>query len=142
MASGWVEDNVNSPQTRAQIEKAREARRRIEKVCDRLQRPGAEAFDACAADLGRAIECLESLEAGLAASPGERSKRGEVALEIVGLGREVGRAQALLAGAGRFLAGWARLMDTSPEAAVTSYTASGKPRVAIPIDRGKVAMDG
>jgi hypothetical protein len=126
----------------AQVEKAREAQRRMQKVCDRLLRPGVEAFDACAADLGGALECLGSLEMQLRSSASDRSGRQTLAFEIARLGCTVRNAQALLEAAGRFHAGLARLIDTSPEETGTAYTAGGKSRPPISIDRGRVAIHG
>jgi len=125
-----------------EIEQAREARRRLEKVCDRLLNPSAKAFDACAPDLGRAVECLRRLEMALGASPpGFRGKEA-VGREIMGLSDAVRKAHALLEASGKFYAGLARLIDASPETAVPSYTSSGKSLAAVSIDRGRVAIDG
>jgi excinuclease UvrABC nuclease subunit len=126
----------------AQFEQAREARRRLQKVCDRLLHPGVKAFDASAEDLNGAIACLERLETALASNSGGRTGRQAIAAEIVGLSREVSKARALLETAGKFYAGWARLIDASPEETVIDYTSSGRSRAAISIDRGRVAMDG
>jgi len=70
------------------------------------------------------------------------SGRQALSVEIMHLGQTVRKAQALLEAAGRFHAGLARLMDTSPEQAVTNYTAGGKSRPAVAIDRGRVAIHG
>jgi hypothetical protein len=126
----------------AQFEQAREARRRLQKVCDRLLQPGVKAFDACTEDLAGAITCLERLETTLASTPGGRTGRQAIASEIVGLSREVSKARALLETAGKFYAGWARLIDASSEQTAISYTCTGKSRSAICIDRGRVALDG
>lgn len=126
----------------AQLDKAREARRRLQKVCDRLLRPDAKALDACASDLGRVIQCLERIQATLAGSAARGMGWQALAIEIAGLGRDVGRANALLAGAAGFHAGWARLLNASPEEGIPGYTAGGKSRPAVSIDRGRVAIDG
>lgn len=124
------------------FEEAREARRRVQKVCDRLLRPSVEAFDASAAELEGAIECLLRLESALASWPGGRAGRQAVAAEIKELHREVGKACALTEAAGNFCAGWARLINANPEDAMTSYASSGKSSTVISIGRGRVALDG
>jgi hypothetical protein len=125
-----------------EIEKARKARRALEKTGLRLIRPTVQSMDSSVSDLKTAVDCLGRLEHDLRSKdkrdPGWQSLEQEVA----GMRRELKRVNALLAGAGHFLAGWARLLVKTGDDAQANYTPAGKAGAPIPIDSAKVVMHG
>jgi hypothetical protein len=128
---------------KAELDKARQARRSLEKVRLKLLSPTIRALDSSASDLGVAIDCLEHLETDIASgqrrAPGWR--RG-LELEIGGLRRELREVNALMAGAGKFYEGWARLVSSGADDGPANYTARGEPSSPIPIQSGKVVAIG
>jgi hypothetical protein len=106
---------------RSEMADIREARRMIERMRDRLLHPTIEAIENCSADLGTAAECIRRLDAGSAAWQG--SDRRGLEAEVIALRRGVHVVEALLANAGQFYAGWARLL--LPDQAPPNYTAAG-----------------
>jgi hypothetical protein len=107
---------------RAEMADIREARRMIERMRDRLLHPTFAAIESCAADLGRAVDCIRRLDAGSAAWQG--SGRCGLEAEVIALRRGVHVVEALLTNAGKFYGGWARLL--SPDQAPPNYTAAGE----------------
>ncbi len=111
---------------RTEIAEIREARRMIEKMRNRLLHPSFEALEDCAADLRIAADCIHKLDATLPVWRGAQRKTLEA--EVVGLRRGVRCVEALLANAGKFYAGWARLM--SGDQAPPNYSAAGSAELA------------
>jgi hypothetical protein len=125
---------------KAELNRVREARRLVEKVRGRLMHPTIDAMDRGAAELSAAVESLAGLETALAGSAGRTRPWPGWEPEVARLRREVRNVQQLLAGAGKFYAGWARLL--APDQAPANYTANGKAEQQISIDAGKVALHG
>ena len=92
------------------LDRARQARRRLEIVCDRLQCPSLESWHSNEKELQAAMGCLEELERTLRSTGEARQPSQMLAAEVDGIRRELDKAQALLAAAGKFYEGWARLM--------------------------------
>ncbi|MBZ5608623.1 MAG: hypothetical protein LAP38_10210 [Acidobacteriia bacterium] len=125
----------------SELGKASQARRRLEKVCERLARPSIQRLDSSAADVQAAVECLEQLEGRLLA--GDRPAGWpQLVAEVRSIEREVQRAQALLEAAGQFYAGWAKLAGAGGDTGVANYTSSGKPGGLCPINRGELVLHG
>jgi ferric-dicitrate binding protein FerR (iron transport regulator) len=125
-----------------EIENARQAGRRLAKVCDRLQRPTLESWRASETDLMDAVESLRDLEQSLhsvgAAKPVSSSV---LAAEIAAIRREMATAQALLAAAGNFYQGWARLLETGDDQ-TANYTSSGTAASVVSIQSGQMVVHG
>ena len=132
---------VDNASVKAEIEKAREARRRVEKVSKRLMRPSVEALNTSAIDLTRAVESLGCLERELTSRRRTEADHRALTFEIAGIRRELERAYELVAHAGQFYAGWAALVSSGAEPETVHYTCSGRTH-AVPRDTGKVVMHG
>lgn len=109
------------PGERTQLAQLREARRIMARMRDRLLDPTFEALRDCANDLGQVRECLQRLDAQSAVWKG--ASRPALEAEVTEIRRSVRCVEALLANAGRFYAGWLRLLkgDQGPP----NYTAAG-----------------
>ena len=112
------------------VDKAKQARRSLEKVRLQLLSPTRQAMDGSASELGVAVDCLQKLEANFCsgqrlAPPGRRL----LEFEMAGLRRELREVSTLLESAGKFYEGWARLVSTGIDDAPAHYTAQG---MAIP----------
>lgn len=130
---------------RLEIEKAKEVRRSLEIVCSRLERPTPVSFNATAAELSGAIRSLCELEGRLKSSGPLPLKVPELAHELRAIRREVSRAQALMAAAGKFIQAWARLVGTEmsgPEETAANYTPGGAVGPVLAVDRGQVVLHG
>lgn len=130
-----------------EIEKAQKARRAIEKTGLRLIRPSVESMDSGVSDLKTAADCLgrleDALRSQLLASPIQRDAGWRAfEQEVDKLRQELKRVNALLAGAGQFFAGWARLLVKTGDDAQANYTPAGKAGAPIPIDSGRVVEHG
>ncbi|HYL76994.1 MAG TPA: hypothetical protein VEU96_22455 [Bryobacteraceae bacterium] len=110
-----------------ELEKIRQARGSLENVRQKLLQPSVQALECAAADVARAVECLQRVESCLKLG-GRRRGGAEQAIraQIDGLRSDLRRVNALLEGAGKFYQGWARLMSSGAEDAVMNYTAEGK----------------
>jgi hypothetical protein len=106
---------------RTDISQVQEARRIVERMRDRLLHPSFEALEDSGSDLSLAVECIRRLDANSAVWQGAQRKALEA--EVTGLRRGVHCVEALLSNAGKFYAGWARLL--SPDPAPPNYTSSG-----------------
>ena len=109
------------------VDKAKQARRSLEKVRLKLLSPTRQAMDGSASELGVAVECLQKLEANFCsgqrlAPPGRRL----LEFEMAGLRRELREVSTLLESAGKFYEGWARLVSTGIDDAPAHYTVQGK----------------
>ncbi len=126
---------------RPELEQARDARRILEKLHRKLLRPSLEVFHHGAAELGVAAECLQRLELTLA--PGHRPGPGRQALhwEMTHVRRELEIVQELVAGAGKFYEGWARLMPAAEPAGV-SYTLDGQAVAPVALPPPGVLLHG
>lgn len=130
---------ANNKELARELEQVRGAHRALEKVRRQLLRPSVEGFDVCATDLNQAVQCLERLQNTLAQNHGHAAPP-VLAAEIKKLRAELKAATSLVAGAGRFYAGWARLIasdDQSP-----NYSSKGQAGVPIPINSAGVVMHG
>lgn len=130
---------------RPEIEKAKEIRRSLEIVCSRLRSPTPESFDATALELHGAIRSLGELEGRLKSAGPTPIKVPALAHEMLAIRREVSRAQALTAGAGKFIQAWARLLTaqtSGPETTAANYTPHGVAGPVLAVDRGKVVLHG
>ena len=108
-----------------QLERIRQARESLERVREKLLSPSAEALEAGALEVARAVDLLQ----GIAESDedGKLGVRQALRAELSGLRRELGTVNELLQAAGRFYAGWAQLIsgvDSGP----SNYTSDGKAR--------------
>lgn len=126
---------------KAELEQARQARRILEKVRTRLLRPTVEALDCGAVDLSVAAQCLQRLEASLAQGERRTAARQALESEIANVRRELRCVQALVAGAGKFHAGWGRLM-ASAEEGTGNYTAAGETAATASVESGRVVLHG
>jgi len=110
-----------------ELENARLARRSLERACQMLERPGAKALNASAAEITKAITFLTRVESAWQSSERRPGQTRELASEIEAVRRELRKAQALLEAAGKFYAVWARLMGLGPEDSGANYTCAGEP---------------
>ena len=124
------------------VEQIRRARQHVEKICGLLERPEDGALERCETDLTKLIGCLEQLESARGGVPNPNTAEGwAFAAEVLKLRRGVSKAQVLLDAAGRFYAGWARLVALrTEEDPPGGYSSSGAE--VVPIDRGTVVMHG
>lgn len=126
------------------VDKAKQARRSLEKVRLKLLSPSVQAMDGSASELGVAVECLQKLEANFCAGqrlapPGRRL----LEFEMAGLRRELREVSTLLESAGKFYEGWARLVSTGIDDAPEHYTVQGMPIPPPPLHySGKVVAIG
>jgi hypothetical protein len=130
------------PDTKWELDKAKQARRSLEKVRLKLLSPTIQAMDSSTSDLGVAVECLKTLEVGFTA--GRRLTpewRRLLEQEMTGLRRELIEVNALLQGAGKFYQGWARLVATADDASA-NYGMAGQPILPIPDRSSKVVAIG
>jgi len=130
------------PDTKWELDKARQARRSLEKVRLKLLSPTIQAMDSSSTELGVAVDCLKTLEVGF--TSGRRLTpewRRLLELEMMGLRRELIEVNALLQGAGKFYQGWARLVATGDDAPA-NYGVAGKPIPVAPLQSSKVVAIG
>lgn len=130
------------PDTKWELDKAKQARRSLEKVRLKLLSPTIQAMDSSTSDLGVAVECLKTLEVGFAS--GRRLTpewRRLLEQEMMGLRRELIEVNALLQGAGKFYQGWARLVATGDDAPA-NYGTAGQPIPPMPDRSSKVVAIG
>jgi hypothetical protein len=115
-----------------QLERVRQARGSLAKVRAKLLRPSVEAMESCAGDVAKAVEHLQRVEAGLKSSS-RRPLMAERAVrtEIEGMRAELKQVNDLLAGAGKFYQGWARLMSGGADDAPANYTPKGRAGLAV-----------
>jgi hypothetical protein len=126
---------------KAELEQARQARRILEKVRIRLLRPTVEALDHGAADLSAAVHCLQQLETSLTHGGPRVAARQALESEMANLRRELRCVQELVAGAGKFHAGWGRLMAADDEG-TGNYTAAGDSAALQQVESGRVVLHG
>jgi hypothetical protein len=126
---------------KAELEQARQARRILEKVRRRLLRPTVEALDCGAVDLSIAAQCLQRLEISLAQGERRAAVRQALELEIAHVRRELRCVQALVAEAGKFHAGWGRLVAAADEG-TGNYTAAGDAAAMASAESGRVVLHG
>lgn len=124
---------------RAELNRVREARRIVEKVRGRMMHPTIQAMDRGAAELSSAAKCLANLESALRLSGRERKWPG-IGAELARLRLEMRNFQQLVEGAGKFYAGWARLI--APDQAVANYAANGRAEQPAPVASGKAVLHG
>lgn len=128
--------------TKWELDKAKEARRSLEKVRLKLLSPSLQAMDSSASELGVAVDCLKTLEVGFIS--GRRLTpewRRLLEQEMMGLRCELREVNALLQGAGKFYQGWARLVATGDDAQA-NYGVAGKPIPAVHPQSSKVVAIG
>ena len=127
---------------KAELEQARQARRILEKVRTRLLRPTVEALDCSAVDLSVAAQCLQRLEIFLAQKERHWAVRQALESELAKVRRELQCVQELVAGAGKFHAGWGRLMAAADESS-SNYTAAGDAaKRPTSVEAGRLVMHG
>jgi hypothetical protein len=122
---------------RTDLADIREARRLVERMRDRLLHPSFEALEYSAADLRLAAQCLQRLDIKSPVWQGVQRKALES--EVTGLRRAVDCVEALLKNAGKFYAGWARLM--SGDQGPPNYSSAGSTDPA-PAQSNKLVMHG
>lgn len=128
---------------KSELNQARESRRSLEKVRARLLSPTVEALDGCVSDLQVAVANLQKLESDVTSGqPRPPDWRRSLEFEMAGLRRELHEVNELMAGAGRFYQGWARLLSTAGDEAPANYTDRGIPGTPIPIRSSKVVAIG
>jgi hypothetical protein len=125
------------PAEASELARIREARRIVERMWDRLLHPTFESVEDSAADLSQAAECIRRLDTTSPAWQGKQRQALEA--EVIGLRRAIGSVQALLVNAGKFYAGWARLLAS--DQAPPNYDSAGSVRL-IPAEAGKLVIHG
>jgi hypothetical protein len=128
-----------------ELETAKQVRRNLEIVCQRLESPTRVSLDASAGELTSAIRSIGELEASLRSAASTAARVSALASEISGIRRELTRAQALLAAAGKFYQGWARLItagDLDSGGGAVNYTARGVSGPVLAVDHGQVVLHG
>lgn len=129
--------------TKWELDKARQARRSLEKVRVKLLSPTIQAMDSSASDLGVAVACLKTLEVSF--TSGQRLTpewRRLLELEMAGLRRELQAVNVLLENAGKFYQGWARLISSGVDDAPANYSVQGLPIPPAPVCSSKVVAIG
>jgi hypothetical protein len=126
---------------KSELDQARQARRILEKLRTRLLRPTVEALDSGAVDLSVAAHCLQQLEISLARGERSGAERQALESEMVHVRRELRCVQELVAGAGKFHAGWGRLMAADDEG-TGNYTAAGEAAARRSAESVRVVMHG
>lgn len=133
----------STPDAKWQLDKVRQARRSLDKVRLKLLSPSIQAMDSSTFDLGVAVECLKTLEAGFASGQLIAPQwRGLLEQEMGGLRRELREVNALLEGAGQFYQGWARLVATGVDDAPAHYSVQGMLIPPALLGSGKVVAIG
>ena len=122
------------------LDKARQARRCLEKVRRRLVAPSVRALVASARDLADAANLLTELEQTIRSGARRMGVRRALELEMDGLRRDLKQVTELAEGAGRFLEGWARLI--SADSGPANYTMRGEPCEVIPIQSKRLVVHG
>jgi len=118
-----------------ELGKAKQARRSLEKVRQRLLTPTIKSLNSGTIDLAEAIDCMKQLEKECLSNRGRPpGYRRALEQEMIGLRRELKAVNALAAGAGKFMEGWARLIAPPVDDAPANYTNRGTPGVVVPID--------
>lgn len=129
--------------TKSEIDQARQSRRSLEKVRSRLLSPSVDALESCVSDLQIAVANLQMLESAVKSRQLRLPDwRRSLEFEMAGLRRELWEVNELLAGAGKFYQGWARLLSTAGDEAPVNYTAQGMAGSPIPIRSNKVVAIG
>jgi len=126
-----------------ELGKAKQARRSLEKVRQKLLTPTVKTLNSSAVDLAEAINCMKQLEREFLSNRG-RPPGWQRALEqeMTGLRQELKVVNALAAGAGKFLEGWARLIAPPSDDAPTNYTSRGTPGPVVPINSKRLVLHG
>jgi hypothetical protein len=114
------------PGERTEIAQLQQARKILDRMRDRLLHPSFESLEDSASDLRLASEYIRRVDAKSSEWQGVQRKALEA--EVIGLRRCVRTVEALLANAGKFYAGWARLL--SGDSAPPNYSSSGVSNVA------------
>lgn len=108
----------------SEIETARQARRCIGVVRQKLMKPAPEVLEACTPHLRIAIDSLERLQRALLKLPSYSASRGHLKQEIAALRLDLAEVNALLRNAGTFYAGLASLLAPLPDE-ITGYAPGG-----------------
>jgi hypothetical protein len=99
-------------------------------------------MDASVSDLGDAVEYLARLERDLASGQRRGPEwRRALEFEMEGMRQELQEVHTMLAAAGKFYAGWARLVTVADDAPA-NYTAQGTSGSLLEIQSGKVVAIG
>jgi hypothetical protein len=106
-----------------EIAQIRQARCILEQMRSRLERPSLDDWEAFAADLSLAVECLARLDLSLKSPIWRGPVRAAIETEVVALRAAVRAVEDLLKNAGKFYAGLARLL--APDEAPANYTVAG-----------------
>lgn len=125
----------------AGLQHARDAHRALEKVRRRLLQPSVQALDASTADLNDVVQCLERLQISLSQDRRPAPLVALVAPEIQRLRTELRAVATLVGAAGRFYAGWSRLINAVDQES-PNYSSGGQSPAPIPIDTARVVMHG
>ncbi len=120
-----------------EIVQIREARNLVNRMRERLLRPSFKSLAECALDLGFAVECIRKLDAQLPVWRGVQRKALEA--EVIGLRLDIRCVEALLTNAGKFYAGWGRLLAS--DQAPPNYTPSGSIGAA-PVEASRLVIHG
>jgi hypothetical protein len=123
-----------------EIEQVRQARRILERMHSRLQHPSLHSWEASAADLSLAAECLDELDVSLKSPIWRGPARAAIEIEVVALRSAVRAVEKLLRNAGKFYAGLARLL--APDEAPANYTIAGASSAALQLSAGSVVAHG
>lgn len=106
------------------LECARQARRSMGLIRQRLLNPTPKVLENCVPHLRVAIECLSRLQDLLASPTAVTFGIGALRSEMAGLRRELGDINALMTNAAVFYAGLAELLGTRSDEDV-GYTVTG-----------------
>ena len=126
-----------------ELGKAKQARRSLEKVRQKLLTPTIKALNSGATDLAEAIDCMQHLERECLSNRGRPpGYRRALEQEMIALRQELKAVNALAAGAGKFIEGWARLITPAVDDAPANYTNRGTPGVVVPINSKRLVVHG
>ena len=125
-----------------EIQKARQARRCLSMVCQRLQRPSMESWNASQRDLTTAIGCLGELEQILLRMRGSGPPSQLLTAEMAAIRSQISQVQELLLAVGKFYQGWGRLLGIGAEEESANYTPHGTAASVVSINSGQVVMHG
>lgn len=127
---------------KSELAKLQQARQSVERVRLKLLSPSMQALDSSACDIAEAVESLKKLESELTSGRRRTPEwRRALEFEVRSLQQDLREVNALLAAAGQFYLGWARLVSTGTDDAPANYTPRGTTHPD-PCDSPKVVQIG
>ena len=107
-----------------EIETARQARRSIDVIRQKLMKPTPEVLEACTPHLRIAIASLERLQRSVPNLAPHSESRGQLKQEITAIRLELAEVNALMRNVAAFYAGLASLLAPLPDE-ITGYAPGG-----------------